>query len=46
MSTKIGQSNARLLTFKIDLTILIGIENVDDSLHERILLQFRQGHEL
>ena len=33
------------VTFEIDFTILVGIENVDHSLHKRVLLQFRQGHE-
>lgn len=31
---------------EIDLSIAVGVENIDDTLHERILLQFRNRHEL
>lgn len=34
-----------MVTFEIDFAVLVGIENVDHSLHQRILLQFGQGHE-
>lgn len=33
-------------TFKVDLSVPVRVEDVDDSLDQRILLQFRQGHEL
>lgn len=35
----------RSFTFEIDFAILICIEDVDHSLHQRVLLQFGQGHE-
>lgn len=34
------------LTFKIHLPVAISIEDVNDALHEGILLELRQGHEL
>lgn len=35
-----------LFTFKIHLPVAISIEDVNDALHEWILLELRQGHEL
>lgn len=34
------------LTFKIDFTVAVGVKDVDDTLHKRVLLQFRQRHKL
>lgn len=35
-----------LLTFEVNFSIPVRVKYVDDSLHERILLELRQGHEL
>lgn len=34
------------VTFKVHLPVSIGVEDVDDPLHQRVLLELRQGHEL
>lgn len=34
------------LTFEVDLAVAVSVEDVDDSLHERVLLQLGQLHEL
>lgn len=34
------------ITFEVNFTISIRVKNIDDSLNERILLQFRKRHEL
>ena len=34
------------LTFEVDLAVAVGVEDVDDALHERVLLQLGQLHEL
>ena len=34
------------ITFKVDLSVAIGVEYVDDALHQWVLLQLRQRHEL
>ena len=34
------------LTFEVDLAVAVLVEDLDDALHERVLLQLRQRHEL
>jgi len=36
----------QIITFEVDFTVAVRVEYLDDALYKRILLKFRQRHEL